>query len=190
MRNRLPMGVAALLLAIIAAGPAAAFEIKLSRLEALAARQGLRDMVCIAMADGRVSVQERTVILMDAKNILYPEEYRIFKRAFSRVSPPPKKRVARHPVKIARKQPVPNSLLEKSVSENSGATAGLSSSAGKNTRGNTAGQASSGTLFQRTAKPRPTAKPPAGPLLGPSLGPVIPAGAILPDRMASIGPVR
>ncbi len=142
MRNRLPMGIAALLLATIAAGPAAAFEIKLSRLEALAARQGLRDMVCIAMADGRVSVQERTVILMDAKNILYPEEYRIFKRAFNRVSPPPKKRVARHPVKTARKQPAP--------------------------------------------KPRPTAKP----AVGPSLGPVIPAGAILPDRMASIGPVR
>ncbi len=142
MQNRLPMGIAALLLAIIAAGPAAAFEIKPSRLEALAARQGLCDQVCIAMADGRVSVQERTEILIDAKNILYPEEYRIFKRAFNRVSPPPKKRVARHPVKTARKQPAP--------------------------------------------KPRPTAKPAAGP----SLGPVIPAGAILPDRMASIGPVR
>ena len=184
------MGVAALLLAIIAAGPAAAFEIRPSRLEALAARHGLRDQVCIAMADGRISVQERIEILMDAKNILYPEEYRIFKRALNQVSPPPKKRVARHPVKTARKQPAPNSLLKKSVAENSGATAGLSSSAVKNTRGNTAGQASSGTLFQRTAKPRPTAKPAAEPSFGPSLGPVIPAGAVLPDRMASIGPVR
>ncbi|MBU4271003.1 MAG: hypothetical protein KKE86_16140 [Planctomycetes bacterium] len=142
MRNRLPMGIAALLLAIIAAGPAAAFEIKPSRLEALAARQDLRDQVCIAMADGRIGVQERTEILIDAKNILYPEEYRIFKRALDRVSPPPKKRVARHLVKTAWKQPVP--------------------------------------------KPRPTAKPPAEP----SSGPVIPAGAVLPDRMASIGPVR
>lgn len=146
MRNQLPMGIAALLLAIIAAGPAAAFEIKPSRLEALAARQDLRDMVCIAMADGRINAHERIVILIDAKNILYPEEYRIFKRALNRVSPPPKKRVARQPVKTVRKQPAP--------------------------------------------KPRPTAKPVAEPSSGPSLGPVIPAGAILPDRMASIGPVR
>ena len=147
MRNRLSIGVAALLLAIIAAGPAAA---KPSRLVAFAARQDLRDMVCIAIADGRISAQERIIILIDAKKILYPEEYRIFKRAFNRVSPPPKKRVARRPVKIARKQPPPKP--------------------------------------QPTAPPKP--QPQAEPSSGPSLGPVIPAGAVLPDRMASIGPVR
>lgn len=136
------MGVAALLLAIITAGPATAFEMRPSRLEAFAARQDLSDMVCIAIADGNITAQERSIILVDAKHILYPEEFRIFLRALNRVSPPPKKRVARRPVKTARKQPVP--------------------------------------------RPRPTVKPPAKP----ASGPVIPAGAVLPDRMALIGPVR
>ncbi len=45
-----------------------------------------------------------------------------------------------------------NSPLKKSVSESSGATAGLSSSVFPGVSPRTAGQASSGTLFQRAAK--------------------------------------
>ena len=48
-----------------------------------------------------------------------------------------------------------NSLLKKSVLENLGATAGLSSSVFRGFLAGTAGQASSGTLFQRAAKPPP-----------------------------------
>ena len=63
----------------------------------------------------------------------------------------PPSKVARQPVDRGKEQP--SSLLKK------GATAGLPSSAGENSRKNTAGQASSGTqtpeipLFQRAAKP-------------------------------------
>ncbi len=46
-----------------------------------------------------------------------------------------------------------NSLLKKSVPRSLGATAGLSSSAGRNPRNITAGQASSGTQFLQAAKP-------------------------------------
>jgi len=142
MRSRLPMGVVALLLTIIAGGSSVAFGMKPSRLTAFAARQNLCDEVCIAIADGRISAWERAEILIGAKQILYPKEYLVFKRALDRVSPPLKKPAAKHPTKPMRKKPA--------------------------------------------SKPRPTARPPAEP----SSGPVIPAGAILPDRMASSRVVR
>jgi hypothetical protein len=61
-----------------------------SRLVALTDRQDLRDMVCYAMADGSVSTTERRLILEDAKQILSPEEYVSFKKAFDRIAPPKK----------------------------------------------------------------------------------------------------
>ncbi len=51
--------------------------------------------------------------------------------------------------------PHPNSPLKKSIFESSGATAGLSSSVFPSVSPRTAGQASSGTLFRRTADPLP-----------------------------------
>ena len=44
-------------------------------LAALSARQQLRDEVCIAMADGRVTHFECYLILAHARRILKPEEY-------------------------------------------------------------------------------------------------------------------
>jgi hypothetical protein len=57
------------------------------RLTAFAARQSLRDEVCIAMADGHISRAERYMILSHAKGILKPEEYAGLKRSMDRLSP-------------------------------------------------------------------------------------------------------
>ncbi len=58
-------------------------------LAALAARQGLLDEVCIAKAEGKISLENRQTILADAKQILSPQEYEGFRRAMDRISPPP-----------------------------------------------------------------------------------------------------
>jgi hypothetical protein len=87
MRIRLPLGVAAVLMTILANGtPIAAAEP--SRLAAFSARQELRDEVCVAMAGGQISRGDRYAILSHAKTILKPEEYEGLKRAMDRVSPP------------------------------------------------------------------------------------------------------
>jgi hypothetical protein len=59
-----------------------------SRLAALDARQQLRDQVCYAMADGRISRPERQVLLENAKRVLRPEEYTAFRESLDRLSPP------------------------------------------------------------------------------------------------------
>jgi len=79
-----------------------------SHLRDLAIRQDLRGQVCVALADGRITPQERTEILADARLILKPEEYKSFKRALDRIAPPPQKNKslsAKHP-KGVKKSPV------------------------------------------------------------------------------------
>ena len=69
-------------------------------LAALSARQQLRDEVCIAMADGRITHFERHLILAHARRILQPEEYQQFKESLDRLSPPTPV-AARRPAKLA-----------------------------------------------------------------------------------------
>jgi hypothetical protein len=57
------------------------------RYTSLAARQDLRDEVCIAMSDGRLSPDERQQILSDAKRVLKPQEYAAFKQSLEQRSP-------------------------------------------------------------------------------------------------------
>ncbi len=166
MSFRLSISVASLLLVLFAAEPASASWLKPSRLQALAARQDLCDEVAIAMADGIITHWERAEILSDAKQILNPEEYASFKRAFERIAPPPPPRsAAKHHAKIAGKN------VKKPASAKVAGKKPVSAKiAGK----------------KPASKPRPTEKP-AAEL---SLEPVIPAEAVQPDRMASISPVR
>jgi hypothetical protein len=55
---------------------------------ALDTRQQLRDQVCVAMADGRISPFERSRILGNAKQVLSEEEYWTFEASLDRISPP------------------------------------------------------------------------------------------------------
>ena len=136
MRSRLPISVAAVLTTLIAgAAPrAAAWELpspsavsvrqamddawtsiwKPPRLIALTARHDLRDAVCVAQVDGRITRLERYIILIDARSILKPEEYKAFKRAFYRLAsqehPAAKhtvRRPTRQPAKVVRKAATP-----------------------------------------------------------------------------------
>ncbi len=136
MRIRLPMGVAAVLMTILASGPQWAPAGEPGRLAALTARQGLRDEVCVAMADGHISPAERYSILAHAKTILKPEEYEGLKRAMERVSPP-----------------MPSAAKRSAQVASNG---------------------SPRTALHRTP-----------PVAAASSQPTIPAGAILPDRIAS-----
>jgi len=125
MRNRLFLGIAAVLMTILAGrtqvAPAGEFDSLMTltaaggittvtaqgpgRLAALSARQQLRDEVCIAMADGRISRLERFFILTDARRILKPEEYASFKQSLDRLAPPPPPVVKKQPATAAKKQP-------------------------------------------------------------------------------------
>jgi hypothetical protein len=89
MGIRLSVGIATLLITILANDMRVATAAEPSRLAALNARQQLRDEVCIAMASGHMSRADRYTILTDAKAILKPAEYEGFKRALDRLSPPP-----------------------------------------------------------------------------------------------------
>jgi hypothetical protein len=61
-----------------------------SHLQALAARQELRDMVCYALADGSVNRAERRTLLLEAKEVLSADEYGKFKQWLDQIAPPPK----------------------------------------------------------------------------------------------------
>lgn len=74
------------------------------RLAAMSARQQLRDEVCIAMADGRMTHFERTLILANAKRILKPEECTQFKESLDRLSPPTAS-TGRRPLGFVRGRP-------------------------------------------------------------------------------------
>jgi hypothetical protein len=102
MRSRLRMGIVAVLTLIVAGGTQVAAAWEPSRLAAMAARQQLRDDVCVAMADGQINRFERYLILTDAKRCLKPEEYAGFKESLDRISPP-KPATAKKPVKIMQK---------------------------------------------------------------------------------------
>ena len=81
-------------------------------LAALAARQDLYDEVCIAKADGKISLEHRQTILADAKQILSPQEYEGFRRALDRLSPPPPPKqaaVKRLPKVVQKKSPTTRS---------------------------------------------------------------------------------
>jgi hypothetical protein len=78
--NLVPLTVAGGIAEITAKGP--------GHLAALSARQQLRDQVCIAMADGRITHFERSLILANARRILKPEEYTQFRESLDRLSPP------------------------------------------------------------------------------------------------------
>ena len=119
MQSRVPICIAAVLVSMAAGGAAAALAgdrdnlmpLTLAggmaemtaqgegRLAALSARQQLRDEVCIAMADGRVTHFERAMILAHARRILKSEEFGSFKESLDYLSPPP---VARRPANFAR----------------------------------------------------------------------------------------
>ena len=114
MRNRLPISMAVVLTTLIAGAAPTAAAWELPHLTAFAARQELRDEVCVAQADGRITRLERYIILTDARSILKPEEYEAFKRAFYRLAsqerPAAKhtaRRTTRQPAKVARKAPTP-----------------------------------------------------------------------------------
>ena len=186
MSFRLSMGVASLLLVFFAVEPASASWLKPSRLQALAARQDLCDEVAIAMADGIITHWERAEILSDAKQILNPEEYASFKRAFERIAPPPPpKSAAKHHAKIAgknAKKPASAKVAgKKPVSDKIAGKKPVSAKI-------------AGTKPEQTkiagkkpaSKPRSTEKPSTEL----TSGLVIPADAVQPDRMASISPVR
>jgi hypothetical protein len=89
MGIRLSVGVAALLIAILANDVGVATAGEPGRLAAFTARKELRDEVCIAMAGGHISRADRYTILVKAKAILKPEEYEGLKRAMDRLSPSP-----------------------------------------------------------------------------------------------------
>ncbi|MEN6406220.1 MAG: hypothetical protein ABFC77_07105 [Thermoguttaceae bacterium] len=54
----------------------------------LASRQGVRDQVCYALADGQISPSERTAILTHAQSVLTHEEYASFKQKLDKIAPP------------------------------------------------------------------------------------------------------
>jgi hypothetical protein len=88
MRSRLSVGVAAVLMALVAGSVRMATAAELNRLAAFAARQDLCDAVSVARADGRIDRSERYTLLLDAKDLLTPDEYESFKHALNRISPP------------------------------------------------------------------------------------------------------
>jgi hypothetical protein len=141
MRRHLLWGVAGVLAVILAGTVQRATAAEPGRLAAFTARQGLRDEVCIAMADGHISRGERFAILTHAKPILKPAEYEGLKRAMDRISPP-------------------------TVAAGPRATEAAPSQAPQQ-----AGRRGAWAA-------------------GATLGPVVPASAILPDRMAGVVEAR
>lgn len=106
MGSRLPSGIAALLVTVLAGGIQTAPAAEPGRLAAFSARQSLRNEVCVAMADGSISRAERYAILTHAKTILTPEEYQGLKRSMDRLSPPPSV-AAKHLVQVVKTNPPP-----------------------------------------------------------------------------------
>jgi hypothetical protein len=90
MRILWTLGTAAFLATLVLSGQSPAAESSFARLRALAARQDLYDEICYARVDGTISPAKRTIILMDAKELLSPEEYVKFKKSLDRLSPPTK----------------------------------------------------------------------------------------------------
>jgi hypothetical protein len=104
MRQRWTLGAAVLLMTLAAWGQSLATGAQSGRLEALAARRDLCDLVCYARAaDGSISQANRIYILKEAKEVLSPDEYRSFKQALDRIAPP--KPTAKRVAKATWKKP-------------------------------------------------------------------------------------
>jgi hypothetical protein len=88
MGIRLWVGVAAAMMTVLVGEARVAAAGEPGQRAALAARQQLRDEVCVAMVGGYISRAERYTILTHAKDVLKPAEYESFKRAVDRLSPP------------------------------------------------------------------------------------------------------
>jgi hypothetical protein len=159
---RLPwtFGTAVFMATLVVCGQSSAAETSFTRLRALAARQDLYDEICYARADGSISPEKRTIILMDAKRLLTPEEYLKFKKSLDRLAPTPK--------------PTPNQLAK---SRNIDWRARTALSAMKPSLPNQMAQ----TLRKKPASPNPQ-QPSQQPV--PDNGPVIPTGVVLPERIA------
>jgi hypothetical protein len=96
-------GAALLLAAIITCCQPYSVQAAPGRLQALAARQDLRDMVCYALADGSINRAERRTILVQSKKVLSADEYGSFKQWLDRIAPPPKP-TAQEVAKIAARK--------------------------------------------------------------------------------------
>ena len=124
MRARLSICTGAMLMIMVMANSVRVTSAgEPGRLAALAARQDLRDEVCIAMADGHISRESRAQILSDARSILKGDEYQAFRRSLDRLSPPPP------PVKqVAAVQRLPKVAQKKSSAARSKTTSMAKSS--------------------------------------------------------------
>jgi hypothetical protein len=105
MRLHWTLGTALVLSVLTVAGQSLAAESGGSRLTDMASRQNLRDFVCLAMADGRISQTERRLILTDAKEILPHAEYLKFKMDLDRLSPPKPSKSKQQLAKSMHKKP-------------------------------------------------------------------------------------
>jgi hypothetical protein len=90
------------------AGGAIAWGWPPSRLSAMAARQDLHDLVCIASSNGHLSAPHRVMLLEQARHILPPEEYKSFKRALENIPPP-----GSHHANTASLRPIPDAQYHK-----------------------------------------------------------------------------
>jgi hypothetical protein len=77
--NIIPLMLTGRLAELTAQGP--------GRLAKLSARQQLNDQVCIAMADGRISRFERSMLLASARQVLTPEEFVVFRQSIDQSTP-------------------------------------------------------------------------------------------------------
>ena len=103
MRLQSTLGAANLVATLAGGGQSLAAGTESGQLAALAARQNLCDLICIAKANGNINHSERIIILEEAKSALSHDEYLTFKRTLDRTAPPPKPRAkAKHLAKTAR----------------------------------------------------------------------------------------
>ena len=159
MRLHWTLGTAVFLATLVASSQSPAMETSFTRLRALAARQDLYDEICYARVDGSISPAKCTMILMDAKELLSPEEYLKFRKALDRIAPPPKSS--------------PNQLAK-------------ARNADWRTRTATPPMKPSPNQLAKTLRKKPDSPNPQQPSQQPvpDSGPVMPAGVTLPDRIA------
>jgi hypothetical protein len=162
MESRWLCGAAALLICVLPTAAKSVWAGEPGRLAVLTAKQGLCDEVAVALADGRITSDERYDTLQYAKTILKPVEYQSFKRCMDRLSPPKpatsKRTAAKGQAnKVAKAKAKAGSPAKTETSANH-AVAGASG------RQSTGSKSASGL--------------------------VIPASATLPDRVAFVGEFR
>lgn len=77
------------------------FHVSSSGKAGLAARQDLQDEICIAKADGRITPEEYSQVLADAKQILTPEEIPSFQKHLNQLAFPTSGTL-QHPMVVER----------------------------------------------------------------------------------------